>query len=75
MKNIKIKLALLAVSMVVITSCGIQEQSVDQWNQFHERVNKLDSVIDEETDRLHHLDSLVDGEIQRIEKLDSLITN
>lgn len=75
MKYTRIKLALFAAGTVVVASCGTLEQSEEKWNQFQERVEKLDSVIDQETDRLHHLDSLVDEEIQRIEKLDSLITN
>ena len=75
MKNTRIKLALLAIGTITLVSCGIQEQSEEKWNRFYERVEKLDSVIDQETGRLHHLDSLIDGEIQRIEKLDSLISN
>ena len=75
MKNTKIKSALLIAVTLVIASCGIQEQSEEKWNQFQERVEKLDSVFDQETDRIHRLDSLIDEEIQRIEKLDSLITN
>ena len=75
MKYLKIKSALFAAGTVVVASCGTLEQSEDTWNQFQERVEKLDSVIDKETGRLHHLDSLVDQETQRIEKLDSLIRN
>ncbi|MEK6481515.1 hypothetical protein WJR50_28485 [Catalinimonas sp. 4WD22] len=75
MKNTKIKLALLTVSMVAVTSCGIQEQTEEKWNQFYDKVEKLDSVIDKETKRLDHLDSLIEEETQRLEKLDSLIRN
>ena len=75
MKYPKIKLALLAVGTAMVTSCDTLEQSEGTWNQFQERVEKLDSVIDQETGRLHHLDSLVDQETQRMEKLDSLIRN
>ena len=74
MKNTKIKIALLTASTMVIVGCGIQEQSEEKWNQFQDRVEKLDSVFDKETDRIQRLDSLIDQEIQRIEKLDSLIT-
>ena len=75
MKYIKIKLALFAAGTAMVASCGTLEQSEEKWNQFQERVEKLDSVIDQETGRLHHLDSLVEEETQRIEKLDSLIRN
>ncbi|MEM9833416.1 MAG: hypothetical protein AAF944_22475 [Bacteroidota bacterium] len=75
MKNAKIKLAMLVVGTVAMTGCGIQEQSEERWNQFQDRVEKLDSVFEKETDRIQQLDSLIDQEIQRIEKLDSLLTN
>lgn len=75
MKNTHINLTLLTASILVIAGCGIQEQSEEKWNQFYERVEKLDSVFEKETDRIQRLDSLIDQEVQRIEKLDSLINN
>lgn len=75
MKNSIITSALLVVSVIFIASCGIQEQSEEKWNQFQDRIEKLDSVFEKETDRIQRLDSLIDQEVQRIEKLDSLLTN
>lgn len=75
MKSIKITWPLLVAGTAIIASCSLPEKYEEGWNQLYDRVEKLDSVIDQETGRLHHLDSLVDEEIRRIEKLDSLITN
>lgn len=75
MKNVSIRLVLLTAGMMAGSSCSDIEKAEEKWNQLRERVEKLDSVIDTETDKVYRLDSLIEQEMQKIEKLDSLIEN
>jgi|GEM_PF-2523119 len=76
MKNFNYAIITAGVSILIFTSCeNITGKVETQLNQLTDKTNQLDSIINTEMDKVMKLDSVINLEDLKIKKLDSLVND
>lgn len=64
------------VAVVLLTSgCEFSRQAEEKLNEINNKVERLDSTVNNEINKVRELDSMINFEGSEIRKVDSLINN